>query len=201
MNKMTASVYNPYSSSGFTSFSNQSSADHCAFYPTPPSFYDGFFSEQFDAYENAKYSIFEIANWFLLKEAMGHKKLQKLCYYAQAWFYALKDFRLTDATFEAWVHGPVSPVLYDKFKSFGYRKIKLIGEYTSRIEEDDLELLESVWETYGDHTGNALEALTHSEQPWIEARAGYLPTESCNVPISVESMKRYYASIYSGGDA
>ena len=109
--------------------------------------------------------------------------------------------RLTDTTFEAWIHGPVSPVLYDKFKSFGYHKIKLAGGYVSRVAEEDLELLESVWETYGDHTGNALEALSHTDQPWIEARVGYGPTERCNVPISAESMKKYYASIYSGGDA
>lgn len=149
----------------------------------------------------AKYSIFEIANWFLLKETMTHKKLQKLCYYAQAWFYALKDFRLTDATFEAWVHGPVSPVLYDKFKAFGYHAIKLAGNYIPRIAPEDEELLESVWQTYGDHTGNALEALSHSEPPWIEARMGYDPDERCNVPISVDIMKKYYASIYLGGDA
>lgn len=151
--------------------------------------------------ENAKYSVFEIANWFLLKETMTHKKLQKLCYYAQAWCYALKDFKLMDTNFEAWIHGPVSPVLYDKFKAFSFNCIKLAGNYTSLIEAEDEELLESVWETYGDHTGNALEALSHSEPPWIEARGGYAPDERCNVAISVESMKKYYSSIYIGGDA
>lgn len=39
----------------------------------------------------AKYSVFDVANWFLAHETMMHKKLQKLCYYAQAWFYALKN--------------------------------------------------------------------------------------------------------------
>lgn len=88
-----------------------------------------------------------------------------------------------------------------KFKGFSFNSIKLAGNYVPRISEDDIELLESVWETYGDHTGNALEALSHSEPPWIEARVGYAPNERCNVPISVETMKRYYASIYLGGDA
>lgn len=99
------------------------------------------------------------------------------------------------------MHGPVSPALYDKFKSFGYNSIRLAGKYTVNIAEADIELLESVWETYGDHTGNALEALSHSEPPWIEARVGYAPNERCNVPISVESMKKYYSSIYLGGDS
>lgn len=39
------------------------------------------------------------------------KKLQKLCYYAQAWAYALKGYRLEDTDYQAWVHGPFSPAL------------------------------------------------------------------------------------------
>jgi len=148
-----------------------------------------------------KYSIFEIANWFLSKEQMAHKKLQKLCYYAQAWFITLKDIRLTDAVFEAWIHGPVAPVLYERFKQYGYSTIRIVDKYTQNIHEDDIELLESVWQTYGDYTGNALEALSHSEQPWITARNGYAPDERCAVPISLDSMKDYYETIYIGGEA
>jgi len=148
-----------------------------------------------------KYSIFEIANWFLSKEIMAHKKLQKLCYYAQAWFITLKDIRLSDAVFEAWVHGPVSPALYERFKQYGYLTIRIVDDYIPVIMEEDAELLESVWQTYGEYTGNALEALSHSEQPWIIARSGYAPNERCSVPISLESMKDYYETIYIGGEA
>jgi len=148
-----------------------------------------------------KYDIFEIANWFLSKETMAHKKLQKLCYYAQAWFITLKDIRLTDAVFEAWVHGPVSPILYDRFKQFGYSTIRIVDSYSPAIMEEDLELLESVWQTYGDYTGNALEALSHNEQPWIDARSGYEADEPCTVPISLDSMKAYYKTVYIGGQA
>ena len=72
-----------------------------------------------------KYSVFDIANWFLSKGEMTHKKLQKLCYYAQAWCYALKDYRLENTDFQAWVHGPVSPALWERFKSFGYDPIRI----------------------------------------------------------------------------
>ena len=145
-----------------------------------------------------KYSVFEIADWFLSKESMTHKKLQKLCYYAQAWTYALKDFRLEDTDFQAWVHGPVAPILYEKFKSFGYDSIKLVGSYNCHIEDNDLDILEDVWKTYGDKTGNALEVLTHRELPWIEARRGYADDERCTVVILPETMKCYYKSIYVG---
>ena len=145
-----------------------------------------------------KYSVLEIANWFLSKAEISHLKLQKLCYYAQAWNYALKGFRLEDTDYQAWVHGPVSPALYEHFKVFGYEGIRLKGEYKSRIDEDDKSLLEDVWATYGNLTGNALEALSHRELPWISARRGYMPGERCSVIISPESMASYYRSIYRG---
>jgi uncharacterized phage-associated protein len=130
---------------------------------------------------------------------MTHKKLQKLCYYAQAWFYALKNIRLADTIFEAWTHGPVSPVLYDKFKAFGFSAIKMVdNDAAFAFDEEDVELLESIWKTYGDRTGNALESLSHSEPPWIEARSGYAPNERCEKGISPDSMKTYYRSIYLG---
>lgn len=148
--------------------------------------------------DNGKYSIFEIAKWFLAKESMTQKKLQKLCYYAQAWCYALRGYRLENTDYQAWVHGPVSPALYEKFKSFGYDAIRMSGNYVLKIEKEDQELLQDVWETYGDRTGNALEVLSHRELPWQEARRGYKPDERCSIVISPMTMASYYKSIYNG---
>lgn len=148
--------------------------------------------------EVGRYSVFEIANWFLTKENMTQKKLQKLCYYAQAWCYALKGYRLENTDFQAWVYGPVSPALYERFRSFGYDTIRMRGNYVSKISEEDQELLQDVWETYGDRTGNALEVLSHRELPWQEARQGYKPDERCSVVISSATMASYYKSIYNG---
>lgn len=148
--------------------------------------------------ETGKYTIFDVANWFLHKQPMTQKKLQKMCYYAQAWCYALKGYRLADTDFQAWIHGPVSPALYDRFKSFGFKPILMKGDYKSPFKKEDEELLEDVWTTYGDETGNSLEALSHREEPWIKARRGYEPNERCMVVITPESMKEYYQSIYSG---
>ena len=157
-----------------------------------------FESEPFVECEIGKYSVFDIADWFLKKGNMTQKKLQKMCYYAQAWCYALNGYRLMNSDFQAWIHGPVSPALYEKFRRFGYDTIKIKGNVNIELDKQDEELLEDVWETYGDRTGNALEALTHREAPWIEARKGYSENERCTVVISPESMKRYYTSIYLG---
>ena len=157
-----------------------------------------FESEPFVECEIGKYSVFDIADWFLKKGNMTQKKLQKMCYYAQAWCYALNGYRLMNSDFQAWIHGPVSPALYEKFRRFRYDTIKIKGNVNIELDKQDEELLEDVWETYGDRTGNALEALTHREAPWIEARKGYSENERCTVVISPESMKRYYKSIYLG---
>lgn len=157
-----------------------------------------FESEPFVECEIGKYSVFDIADWFLKKGNMTQKKLQKMCYYAQAWCYALNGYRLMNSDFQAWIHGPVSPALYEKFRRFGYDTIKIKRNVNIELDKQDEELLEDVWETYGDRTGNALEALTHREAPWIEARKGYSENERCTVVISPESMKRYYKSIYLG---
>ena len=157
-----------------------------------------FESEPFVECEIGKYSVFDIADWFLKKGNMTQKKLQKMCYYAQAWCYALNGYRLMNSDFQAWIHGPVSPALYEKFRRFGYDTIKIKGNVNIELDKQDEELLEDVWETYGDRTGNALEALTHREAPWIEARKGYSENERCTVVISPESIKRYYKSIYLG---
>ena len=154
--------------------------------------------EKTDVFSPGKYSVFEIADWFLSKDDMTHKKLQKLCYYAQAWCYALKGYRLEDTDFQAWVHGPVSPALWERFKSFGYDVIHMSCDKNFNINDEDLNLLEDVWDTYGEDSGNALEMLTHRELPWIEARRGYEPDERCSVVISPETMTSFYRSIYSG---
>lgn len=144
------------------------------------------------------YSVFTIAKWFLHRHEMTPKKLEKIVYYAEAWSNTLMGHRLiNDTEFEAWVHGPVSRELYNKYKNYGWNLIPKEQEDVD-ISEDVQELLESVWITYGDKNANELEALTHSEDPWKNARLGKKPFEPSDEVIDVESMKKYYSKIYVG---
>lgn len=146
------------------------------------------------------YSVIDIANWFLQKEPMTHKKIQKICYYAYAWHFALKNKELcNDAEFEAWVHGPVSRKLYDKYKGRGWETHTLESS-PPMIDRDTEEVLDRVWDTYGNQTGTALEALTHTELPWKKARVGLEPLKNSNKVIDKNDMKSFYLSIYKGGE-
>ncbi|QZE12190.1 Panacea domain-containing protein [Mycoplasma sp. Ms02] len=152
-----------------------------------------------------KYSYRDIALWFLSKESMTQKKLQKLCYYAHAWSLTLLDYSIIkDTKFQAWVHGPVSPELYRDYISYGWRDIPKNKKQVKNFDEKVLDVLESVWITYGDRSGNELSALTHSHFPWIAAREKaekvfYVPSDaSSEVEINEEDIKTFYRRIYSG---
>lgn len=144
--------------------------------------------------------ILHVAEYFLSLGAMKHKKLQKLCYYAQAWFLALTGHMLMNTYFEAWVHGPVSPVLYERYREWGgltIPKIDIVLHISFRDEE--IRFLNTIYRIYESYSADELEQLTHTEEPWIEARDGYGARDICRVKIKEETMKRFYRELLKNG--
>ncbi|EQB35054.1 hypothetical protein M948_18315 [Virgibacillus sp. CM-4] len=141
-------------------------------------------------------SIFDVAKFFLSKNDanMTHKKLQKLCYYAFSWNLALRNKFLFREQFQAWVHGPVAPVLYSKYKEHGWKTIP--SEDAPSFDQDDQAMLEEVFRIYGSFTGDELETLTHSEEPWVYARGDLAPYEPSQVQLSDAIIKDYYLRVY-----
>jgi uncharacterized phage-associated protein len=139
--------------------------------------------------------ICEVAEFFLTKQGMTNKKIQKLCYYAQAWFYALYNRKLFDERIEAWVHGPVCPILYKTYAEFGYKEIPKI-EKKINMQENERSILEQVWNIYGGLDGDELEILTHREKPWLEARNGIDYRKPSNEEILPQNMGKYYREKY-----
>ena len=145
-------------------------------------------------------SVKKVAEWFLSQRSMEHKVLQKLCYYAQAWHCALEGRPLFSERIEAWVHGPVIPVLYQQYKSYGWQKIPKVKDFNESIFSlGTLEVLRAVYDTYGDLTGMQLENLTHSEAPWQKARGELYPSKPldvCTNEIQEQDMREYYQKLY-----
>lgn len=146
-----------------------------------------------------KYTAETIADWLLTKSEMSPKKLQKMLYYSYTWVLTLMNERedkleneLFDEEFEAWVHGPVIPIIYNKYRPYGYQDIPKVTKEIEIEDEDIVDILEQVYETYGGYTGNQLESISHQEDPWIEAREGKEPYEACNEVISKETIFNYY---------
>lgn len=141
-------------------------------------------------------SVSDVAEWFLHKKSFTHKQLQKLCYYAQAWHCALLNKPLFSEEIQAWVHGPVCPVLYLCYANYGWTPIKKLYGAAPKFPAETLEVLRAVYNTYSRLTGAQLEALTHSEQPWKKARGDIPPYEPSENVIPIESMRMYYAQKY-----
>lgn len=139
--------------------------------------------------------IFDLANTFLSIEAMTHKKLQKLCYYAKAWYLAINDENLIDEQFEAWVHGAVQPSLYRKYRSYGFQLIPMFTGNLSELPEEFLSFSREIYDIYGEFNGDELEKINHQELPWKNARKGLKPWQSSNEIIKEQDMKTYYRSL------
>lgn len=137
-------------------------------------------------------TIFDVSEFFLSKSEMTHKKLQKLCYYAQAHYIAKFNKPLFANAFEAWLHGPVSPDLYLKFHEYGSYKIPQQSTFPV-ILSPDIPFLEEIWRKYGNLCDFELEKLAKSEMPWLKARR-YFPDSFayCRNPIYWEDMQTTY---------
>lgn len=152
-------------------------------------------------------AIERLAQWFLSMSSMSNKKLQKLCYYAYCWYIVffndnevitkenIGDIKvLCSEPFQAWIHGPVSPQLYQRYKNYGWHEIPKIA--TKPFVEEELEsLFQQVWEAYGSFSADELEAISHSEMPWINARQGIASGEPCSNIISTYDILQYYSKL------
>lgn len=150
------------------------------------------------------FSVNQIADYFLSKvstdkgDSISPLKLQKLVYYAQAWNCTIFDSPLFEEKIEAWVHGPVVPSLYARFADVCRNCVIDIPNTALDIikfPENIDQLLSEVQCEYGEHSASYLEALTHSETPWIEARGSLKPYERSNGEITKESMKSFYGEM------
>ncbi len=142
-------------------------------------------------------SCFDIANYFIwLANETGsfisNLKLQKLVYYAQAWHLAIYGSPLFEEDFQAWVHGPVIPELYQKYKSFGWQPIS--EDAIPELPKDIREFLDEVSQEYFGCDAYELEQMTHIEAPWNWARENLLADAPSNEAIKKEWIKEYYGS-------
>lgn len=143
-------------------------------------------------------NVFDTAKYILEKTGpLSTMKLQKLCYYAQAWSLVWDDNALFPEEFEAWANGPVCRPLYDLHA--GQYKISALQIPASKLDgglsENQRDTVDHVLEHYGHRDAQWLSTLTHMEEPWKAAREGYAPGERCEAVISKASMAEYYGSL------
>lgn len=131
-------------------------------------------------------SVFDIAGWFVEKEAMNHEKLQCMVYLSYAWFWALNEKVLFETNgFEALPVLPSEMELFQKYHTYGNKKIRYIKHEV--LDKDITLFLESVYEIYKIADGEGLSSYLRLSSPYLNARKN-------KSKILREDMKLFYES-------
>jgi uncharacterized phage-associated protein len=120
------------------------------------------------------------------KTVYGEMQLQKLLYYTQAWALAWTGKPLFSDEIEAWANGPVVRSVWVAVK---YDEVVPPQQELSVPER---EIVDAVFEFYGESGGMTLGHKTHQEDPWIEARHDLPKNAISSSPLSQSTMLRYF---------
>lgn len=143
-------------------------------------------------------TVLDVARHILEKQGtMTTMKLQKLCYYVQAWYLAWYESPMFDEDFEAWANGPVCPELFAYHRGKFVISSSDLPKMSQNFTDGQIDTIDKILNYYGDKEPNWLSELTHMERPWKEARkkAGALPGSLCNEIITKDSMLDYYSGL------
>ena len=142
-------------------------------------------------------NVFDVAKYILEKTGRQSTwKLQKLCYYSQAWTLAWDGVQLFDEDFEAWANGPVCPELFRQHRGkFSVDANDLDKGDPNNLNSREVENVNIVIRDYGSMSPYELRELSHSEAPWEDARNGAPEGFPSNTIISKGAMAEYYGGL------
>ncbi len=133
--------------------------------------------------------VTHIASYFLSRycqqfgETLDEMKLQKLLYFTQREAIIRTGQPMLDAEFRAWKYGPVVIEIHDKYKADDLHD-GLSQESIDRWKE----CLDYVFKEYAVKKTMSLVTLSHAEQSWRRARAGYDKYDRSDVPMQLSDI-------------
>lgn len=108
----------------------------------------------------------DVAAYILRKLGpMSSMKLQKLCYYSQAYSLAWFNDPIFNEPIEAWTNGPVIPTLWRTHKGQFMVEEVADGDAGAVADRNAL-VVDSITDSMGGLSGKQLSDRTHSEAPW-----------------------------------
>jgi len=125
-------------------------------------------------------------------------KLQKLCYYSQAWSLAWTGQPLFPEDFEAWSNGPVCPELLPVHQGhfvLTASDIPVALESEPGLTLEQMNSIDCVLAEYGSMEPYELREQTHSEKPWQDARGNLPDGAKCQNVLSKTAIQKYYGSL------
>lgn len=141
-------------------------------------------------------TCFDVADYFLAHcdeesgDTISNLKVQKLAYYAQGFALVLLERPLFKEKIEAWMHGPVVPELYHRFKDFGNNALPAPENFDySKFDDEELELLSEVNKVYGQFSAWKLRNMTHEELPWKQTYVEGMASQEIRHDVMAEFFK------------
>lgn len=141
-------------------------------------------------------NVFDVATYILEQNgSMSAMKLQKLCYYAKAWYLVWAEKEMFPERIEAWANGPVVPELFRAHQGMFRISPEGLRGNSEALTADQKDALDKVLAFYGDKDPQWLSDLTHMEDPWRVARHGIPDGVRSDREIANETMAEYYGSL------
>jgi uncharacterized phage-associated protein len=138
----------------------------------------------------------DVAKYFLSKanndgDLITNLKMQKLLYYAQAWYLVNYGTPLFHEKISAWSLGPVITSAYTHFKKFGASPIlyKNTGKESDIFTKKQIEYLDEFYGIFLKFSAHELVNMSHNESPWKDA------FEKKEKTISNKVIKKYYTDM------
>ncbi len=139
----------------------------------------------------------DVAEYFLTLsdpyegDVITNLKLQKLCYYAQGFALVVLGRPLFSQDVLAWAHGPVVEDVYHAYKQYQAQAIPVPKEFDFDLfTPEERELLDEVWNVYGQFSAWKLRNMTHEEPPTMNT--------SQDKVISHDALRAYFRTQVKG---
>ncbi|WP_431099996.1 Panacea domain-containing protein [Roseateles noduli] len=147
--------------------------------------------------------IHDVADYLIVQlseagEMPSVHRLHKLLYYVQGWHLAVHDRPLFPERFQAWVHGPICRVLFDRFASsrslyagVGMEDVRECFAASS-LTPAERNHVDKVLDGYGIYPTFQLMRMSREDSPWLKAR-GRLPIEArCDAELDDDEMRKCF---------
>lgn len=141
-------------------------------------------------------TILDTAQYIIEKEKrISVMKLQKLCYYAQAWSLAWDNEPLFEEDFEAWANGPVCRKLYTAADGrLELLRFDHLGD-SGKLSSEQKSVISRVLTAYGDKELYWLSENVREEQPWRKTHYGTVEDDTYSRIISKALIRKYYSGL------
>lgn len=114
---------------------------------------------------SVKENIIDVAEYFLHKKAMTHRRLQTFCFLAQVCNIAAYGTELFIEPFEAWTNGPTSIKIHDAYSEWKQIPIITIRNYYIKTEKHEA-ILSRTWDCFAKYKTETLIGTIQELQGW-----------------------------------